>query len=74
MTGKYHDESYQERMEAQHGVYEGNEPPMLFPSDVDAALRRIEEAIDDGATMTSEIKNAITRERERLGLPKELKI
>ena len=81
MDGTYHDESYGEQMEAQDGPYDHNEPPMLFPSDVDAALRRIEEAVGQRETLAPwvpniaiiEIKNAIAQERERLGLSAEVK-
>lgn len=82
MDDGYHDESYGEQMEAQHGVYEGNEPPMLFPSDVDAALRRIDNHVLATLNVTPAISTAmnlrairevITEERKRLGLPVEIK-
>ena len=69
----YHDESYGEQMEAQHGPYDHNEPPMLFPSDVDRALKRIEHALL-GLGYPRHLQDIITEERFRLGLSVEVKI
>ena len=77
---EYHDESLQEQMEAQYGSPE-NTPDGIPARDVDAALRRIEQAVGQRETLAPwvpniaiiEIKNAIALERERLGLSAEVK-
>lgn len=81
MSDTYHGESYHEQMEAQEGPYDHNEPPMLFPSDVDAALRRIESALESLTPALRlyppailSLQNLIAEERERLGLPKEANV
>lgn len=80
MCGEYHDESYNEQMEAQHGPY-SNDAPLTIPArDVDAALRRIDKVVDEEMPTVYEadrqaviaVRRIIREERARLGLPAEI--
>lgn len=56
-----------------------NAPDGIPARDVDAALRRIEKALHDlpprfGSNAFIHIQRIVTEERERLGLPAEIKV
>ena len=81
MDGEYHEESYNERMEAEHGPYDNNDvaDTGIAARDVDAALWRIEDVVgqwlNDRRVHINDVRQAIAQARRDLGLglPTEVK-